>query len=505
MHDVSRPSRLNGAVVVVGVLVSAVLLSGCDWYGYRGNAAHTGESAGEKVIGVGNVATLGERWTTSEGDPVDNVIGRDPVVAGGRLYADEANGILAAYDARGVDNCAGSPKECQPVWKAHTGGGTPAVVGGVVYDAVGGALSAYDAAGSTGCSGTPPTCQPVWTASVGDHAAAPEVTGGIVYVTGVVFPDVVLFAFDAAGQQGCTGTPKVCAPLWTAIVEEDGNDNAAGGSSPAVANGRVFVPGGDNTVYVFDAAGQHNCGGTPKSCSALWTATVPLPCSSNSSPCDISVPAVANGVLYVTADAHDSVTSEPAGGLYAFDAAGTTSCGGSPKKCSPLWRSTSPTLFAPAVANGVVYTVSYAHGEGHRLRAYDAAGVEGCTGVPKICAPLWTSTTDLVPVGNEGLTPTDGLTSAPAVANGVAYVVGIDHMICGTFCTVIPHLFAFDGSGAQGCAGIPKQCAPLFDKAGAQDIKTFSEPVVANGTLYVDDAGFDGHDPQVTVVHAFTP
>lgn len=154
------------------------------------------------------------------------------------------------------------------------------------------------------------------------------------------------------------------------------------------------------------------------------------------------MPAVANGVLYVTADADDFVTSEPAGGLYAFDAAGTTSYGGSPKQCSPLWSSITPTLFPPAIANGVVYTVSYASGEGHRLRSFDAAGVQGCTGVPKICAPLWTSTTDLVPVGNEGLTPANGLTSAPAVANGI---------------------------------------------------------------LYVGDAGFDQRDPAATVVHAFTP
>jgi hypothetical protein len=111
----------------------------------------------------------------------------------------------------------------------------------------------------------------------------------------------------------------------------------------------------------------------------------------------------------------------------------------------------------------------------------------------------------LAPRHAQVLTPADGETSAPAVANGVVYVVGIDHTMCGIFCTVVPLLVAFDGSGAQGCEGIAKRCAPLFDKAGAQGIKTFSEPVVANGTLYVGDAGFDGHDPQTTVVRAFTP
>jgi hypothetical protein len=506
VHDVRRTSSTNGSMRVVAVLLSAVLLSGCDWFMYRSNAAHTGESLGEKVIGVGNVATLGEAWTTSDDTAVDNVVGQDPVVAGGRLYLQTANGFLSVYDADGIDNCGGSPKQCQPVWKAQTGGGAaPAVVGGVVYHAGAGVLSAYDAAGTAGCSGSPPTCQPLWTASLGaDFVASPTVAGGIAYVTGVVFPRTVLVAFDAAGHQGCTGTPKICVPLWTATFGEDGDFNG-GGSSPAVANGRVFVPGGDHTVYVFDAAGQQNCSGAPKECSALWTATVPLPCPSSHSPCDISVPAVANGILYVTAEASDFATGAPAGGLYAFDAAGTTSCIGSPKQCSPLWRSITPTLFPPAIANGVVYAVSYAVGEGHRLRAFDAAGVKGCSGAPKICAPLWTSTTDLVPPGNRGLTPSNGLTSAPAVANGVVYIVGIADGSCDIICTVTRHLFAFDGSGIKGCTGTPKRCAPLFDAADPPDVKTFSEPVVANGILYVGDAGLGPEGPAVTVVRAFQP
>lgn len=507
--DVAYPRSSKRATFIVVVLVSAVLLAGCDWVMYRSNAAHTGESPGEKVIGVGNVATLSEAWTTNHDTVLDNVVGQDPVVAGGRLYVHTANGFLSAYDADGIDNCGGSPKECQPVWKAQPGGGvSPAVVGGVVYNVSGGVLSAYDAAGTTGCSGSPPTCQPLWTASVGDFLPhPPTVAGGILYVTGNIFPDEVLFAFDAAGQEGCTGTPTVCAPLWTARFGVDGDFNGAG-SSPAVAKGRVYVPGGDHTVYVFDAAGQQGCSGAPKECSALWTATVPLPCPSSHSPCDISVPAVANGMLYVTAEASDFATGERVGGLYAFDAAGTTLCGGSPTQCSPLWRSITPSLFPPAIANGVVYVVGYVVGEGgHRLRAFDAAGVEGCTGAPKkkICAPLWTSTTELVTPGIPGLTPANGLTSAPAVANGVVYVVGIADLSCNPICTGTRHLFAFDGSGVQGCTGTPKQCGPLFDETNPPHAKTFSEPVVANGILYVGDAGVGDQGPAVTVVHAFTP
>jgi hypothetical protein len=140
--DVAYPRSSKRATFIVVVLVSAVLLAGCDWVMYRSNAAHTGESPGEKVIGVGNVATLSEAWTTNHDTTFDNVVGRDPVVAGGRLYVHTANGFLSAYDADGIDNCGGSPKECDPVWRAQPGGGvSPAVVGGVVYNVSVGVLS----------------------------------------------------------------------------------------------------------------------------------------------------------------------------------------------------------------------------------------------------------------------------------------------------------------------------------------------------------------------------
>lgn len=40
-------------------------------------------------------------------------------------------------------------------------------------------------------------------------------------------------AFDAAGSVNCAGTPKVCAPLWTAAMPGSGPTSAA----PAVADG----------------------------------------------------------------------------------------------------------------------------------------------------------------------------------------------------------------------------------------------------------------------------
>jgi hypothetical protein len=95
--------------------------------------------------------------------------------------------------------------------------------------------------------------------------------------------------------------------------------------------------------------------------------------------------------------------------LYAFDAAGTTNCSGTPKTCTPLWTGTvgSGGGSSPAVANGVVYV------ESDKLYAFDAAGSRGCSGSPTICTPLWTG-------ASRGF-------SSPAVANGVLYAGSFDH------------------------------------------------------------------------------
>ena len=58
----------------------------------------------------------------------------------------------------------------------------------------------------------------------------------------------------------------------------------------SVANGLVYIGTNDSKVYAFDAAGQSGCSGTPKTCRAaveLQTgATV------------FSAPAIANGFVY---------------------------------------------------------------------------------------------------------------------------------------------------------------------------------------------------------------
>jgi outer membrane protein assembly factor BamB len=166
--------------------------------------------------------------------------------------------------------------------------------------------------------------------------SSPAVANGVVYVGS---EDHNLYAFDATGTTNCSGSPKSCSPLWTART-----GGAIGDSSPAVANGVVYVGAADNKLYAFDATGTNDCSGKPKSCSSLWTATTAGVIESS--------PAVANGIVYVgSGDNH----------LYAYDAMGTTNCSGSPKTCTPLWSAATGNVVSssPAVANGAVYVGSY--------------------------------------------------------------------------------------------------------------------------------------------------
>ncbi len=328
-----------------------------------------------------------------------------PSVANGVVYVNSADGNLYAFDAAGKTNCSGTPKTCSPLWTYSTGGvGSPTVANGFVY--VGGTffgiLYAFDAAGMTNCSGTPKTCGPVWTAvePAGGKISDPAVAKGVVYVGWEIsggrlgIPMSRLLAFDAAGNTNCSGTlPKSCTPLWTGLML--GNTFGSVGE-PTVAKGVVYVSPMDEQLYAFDAAGNTNCSGTPKTCAPLWT---------TGSFGGGTAAAVANGVLY-------------AGGA-AFDAAGNTNCSGTPKICSPMWQyvhnvSGLPIDFpsSPAVANGVVYFGS----SDDSLYAFDAAGHTNCSGTPpKSCTPLWSATTG----GSLSL-------SSPAVANGVVYIGSAD-------------------------------------------------------------------------------
>jgi outer membrane protein assembly factor BamB len=312
-----------------------------------------------------------------------------------------------------------------------------AIADGVVY--VGSdRFYAFDANGSTNCSGTPATCAPLWTGSVPSGAGfetSPAVVNGIAYIAG---EDAVLYAFDAAGVTNCSGTPKTCSPLWGAPMASFVR------SSPVVANGVVYIGGSRDTIEAFDASGNTNCAGAPKVCAPLWTGTAPAIIGAQD-----SVPAVGNGLVYV--GARD-------GNLYAFDAAGTTNCGGSPRVCSPIWAATTTAgvevASSPAISGDTVYVGA------DNLYAFDAL-----TGARRWVAPTAGS-----------------IESSPALGNGLVYVGDSN----GT-------MLAFDAGGVSNCSGPPKICTPIWASQASTTI-FLSSPAVANGVVYIGSF----HD-----VHAF--
>jgi outer membrane protein assembly factor BamB len=103
-------------------------------------------------------------------------------------------------------------------------------------------------------------------------------------------------------------------------------------ASPALADGKLYVPTTDGDLVVLAADG---CGAA--TCSPLWQATTPGPIRQQ--------PAVAGGVVFTgSADADGTVA--------AFDAAG---CGAA--SCPSLWEAGtgSEVTGAPAVAAGRLY------------------------------------------------------------------------------------------------------------------------------------------------------
>ena len=107
--------------------------------------------------------------------------------------------------------------------------------------------------------------------------------------------------------------------------------------------------------------------------------------------------------------------------------------------------------------------VAYVGSSDHALYASDATGVAGCSGAPKSCVPLWSATTG------------GAVDSSPAVANGVVYVGSVDMK-----------LYAFDASGTAGCSGVPKSCVPLWSATTAGVIN--SSPTILSGVVYVGSA-----------------
>ena len=215
---------------VVGLAVSLAVLTlngktapaRDDGAMFRGGPAHTGVYEG------GGPTLLGLAWRApTQGDVISS-----PVVAGATVYVGSGDGHLYALDlatgARRWAFDAGSPVAS-----------SPAVSGGMVFAAArDGSIFAVDA--RTGARRWRITTGPdrplPWGHESGDHyISSPTYVDGTVVVGA---GDGGVYALD-----GATGRRK-----WRAATEGRVR------SSPAVANGRVFVGSNDGRVYCFDLA-----------------------------------------------------------------------------------------------------------------------------------------------------------------------------------------------------------------------------------------------------------
>ena len=281
-----------------------------------------------------------------------------------------------------------------------------------------------------------------WRFEAGDLVwSSPAVADGVVYVGS---KDHSLYALDAS-----TG-----ARLW--------RYRTGGGiwSSPAVADGVVFVGSDDGNLYALDAS----------SGAKLWSRATGGPLDSSPAVADgvvyvgaskgtvyalnaatgaklwshatgggfvFSSPAVANGIVYVGADLLDSPFAPHPGSLYALDAA----------TGAQVWEYSLDREVdsSPAVAGGVVYVGCF-NGSVYALNA--------STG-----AKLWSYQTG------------GGVWSSPAVSGGVVYVGSEDES-----------LYALDASTGAKLWG--------YKTGGPID----SSPAVANGVVYVGSTNPLGDD-----------
>ncbi|HXJ66234.1 MAG TPA: PQQ-binding-like beta-propeller repeat protein [Actinomycetota bacterium] len=262
--------------------------------------------------------------------------------------------------------------------------------------------------------GTVPDLEEAWHGVTGgDVLSSPAVADGVVYVGS---DDHNLYAFPAS----CGTGGAVCSPRW------HGTTGSFVESSPAVAGGAVYVGSSDGNLYAFPAS----CGNGNASCSPLWHGTTGAAVTSS--------PAVAGTAVYV---------GSSDGNLYAFPA----SCGSGNASCSPLWHGTTGGAISsssPAVANGTVFVGS----SDGSLYAFPAS----CGTGNAVCSPLW-----------HGLVHGPVL-SSPAVVNGKVFMGSGDG-----------NLYAFPASCGTGNA----TCAPLWHAATGGIME--SSPAVSNGVVYV--------------------
>jgi hypothetical protein len=166
---------------------------------------------------------------------IPSVAVSSPAIANGRIAVSgfSANTTTAAVTVL-------DPELVVQWTSANLGGGkspsAPAITSGKVLVAnSAGKLAAFKAAG---CGSS--TCSPVWTSAAlgAGNSVAPIVANGVAFLAAKAGSDGLdqLYAFDAEGLSSCSGTPKVCSPLWSL-------PSGVVGSGMSVFGGGLWVTG----------------------------------------------------------------------------------------------------------------------------------------------------------------------------------------------------------------------------------------------------------------------
>ena len=339
-------------------------------------------------------------------------------------------------------------------------------------------------------------------AVAGTSTTVPVVSGSTVVVTTSGAGGGVR-AYDLSGTS-CTGAPLSCEPLWTAAsgstvgqaIVADGRVIVGVGSnlhaydvagvagcsgSPVICQPQWTAPGwagnavaADGLAYVsrstglgvFDVAGVDGCSGTPTTCAPRWTYAV-----ENQAPLvGLSPPVLADGVLYVgTQESEAFINGGYVGTIQAFDAAGVDSCSGAPSVCTPQWYGSSGAVFgSPAVVDGVVYVGGIITGfdeENFEVGSSSVTGWDTATCSGPFCQPSW----------NAPVSDFSYATPAIAVAGGLLHVTDPDDSTVATYAT-----------------GAASPCAPGGAPCVAERrSNAYGTPSIANGLLYVGPSAFD--------------
>jgi outer membrane protein assembly factor BamB len=274
----------GAAVLYAPVVASGIiyLLAG-DLYAF--------DAAGKQGCG-GVPRTCAPLWRYDLDSPdYGTADGSTPIVNDGRVVIssikivslNDVENFISVFDASGTSGCSGSPMVCTPLWRTSESHPTYAMVAasGLLYAATipgasGAQVDVFDLT-HPDCSASG-VCSPRWTTTAtgrpsADGAITLAVGGGELYLIEdvAIDPDplqLIVDAFDAFGVTGCTGTPALCAPLWSTGVDDLWQ------APPVIAGGLLWLAGAQR-IAAYDAAGSRACNATHDACSPLWTAIGP--------------------------------------------------------------------------------------------------------------------------------------------------------------------------------------------------------------------------------------